>query len=554
MRRTNIRHLRPLSVERVRDIGRKTTGVEPEAPTYLEREVRVFLMQTEMAKRTLARDFKRLIFLNVRAFYRNQGGIRGLKAHWQRARFLRLAMQIGRFRHQYYSTGLLGNVNGDGLIDYVVSLPFIDSNMPTNGTYLHAEQALQVDNWRRAPSARSLRYRDQVRARVASELVDINGDGLDDWMSAGSGSITFCLNTGTSWESCSSPWNIATSSRGINGWDRGIRFIDINGDGLLDYVRSYSISYDEQVHRSPRHRKGLIQLRLSQYRFRLGDEHSSGSGNNRRVPTIYHPDRGADGSSTTSWSIGTATAFSIPIGLTSTTTKPDLLTRITLPTGGTKEVGYTFSSQQASRESEPRVSDAAWSRARRTAMGSGRARRRSTRTKAGRCISPATCAIVASRGLRRSRSKTRLGITHTYYHQGDTASTTGGRSRPTASRSSESRIAKMCSRLLQHAEEDVLSVERGRTSVSSDDDERATRHSLDLERSSSQYASISDAQPDRSRYLRATHARRVGEVRERCRARRQRTAFVDEARRDGQSALVQLATCESRHRSALDTR
>src|SRR5207244_416869 len=51
--------------------------------------------------------------------------------------------------------------------------------------------------------------------------------------------------TAKGWESSPDPhWTIATSTfwtaTSPNGyWDRGIRFLDINGDGLPDFVRAY---------------------------------------------------------------------------------------------------------------------------------------------------------------------------------------------------------------------------------------------------------------------------------------------------------------------------
>jgi YD repeat-containing protein len=78
-----------------------------------------------------------------------------------------------------------------------------------------------------------------------SQLVDINGDGLDDWVYSDGTNIYVALNTGNGWQTSPEPqWTIATSSlyhTGSDYYDRGIRFMDLNGDGLPDFVRSYQI-------------------------------------------------------------------------------------------------------------------------------------------------------------------------------------------------------------------------------------------------------------------------------------------------------------------------
>ena len=82
---------------------------------------------------------------------------------------------------------------------------------------------------------------------TASMLIDVNGDGLDDWVYSDGTNIYVLLNTGTGWEPrpsrngrsphppCTSLLNSSTTY-----YDRGIRFLDINGDGLPDFVRSYA--------------------------------------------------------------------------------------------------------------------------------------------------------------------------------------------------------------------------------------------------------------------------------------------------------------------------
>src|SRR5262249_26077365 len=84
---------------------------------------------------------------------------------------------------------------------------------------------------------------------VVSQLVDINGDGLDDWVYGDTSNTYVALNHGTSWAGADSQWTIATSSSyddpgSTNYYERGIRFADVNGDGLPDFLRSYSVVLD----------------------------------------------------------------------------------------------------------------------------------------------------------------------------------------------------------------------------------------------------------------------------------------------------------------------
>jgi len=76
---------------------------------------------------------------------------------------------------------------------------------------------------------------------------DLNGDGMDDWMYSDGTNTYVLLNTGTGWQgSPASQWTLATSSLYAEPGtsptvydDRGIRFMDISGDGLPDFVRGY---------------------------------------------------------------------------------------------------------------------------------------------------------------------------------------------------------------------------------------------------------------------------------------------------------------------------
>jgi RHS repeat-associated protein len=136
--------------------------------------------------------------------------------------------------------GIFGDVNGDGLPDYESSLPGWVS--PT--AYLGNGSAWDATSTVFAPAKD---FPVSAPAPTASQLVDVNGDGLDDWVYSDSANTYVLLNTGIGWQtSPSTQWTIATSSlyaepgtNPVTYDDRGIRFMDINGDGLPDLVRAY---------------------------------------------------------------------------------------------------------------------------------------------------------------------------------------------------------------------------------------------------------------------------------------------------------------------------
>jgi len=136
------------------------------------------------------------------------------------------------------TSGIFGNINGTGLPSYEQD---IGASGVTNGAYLPNGSA-----WKPATTtifAAPKSFPSSGSDCTNSQLVDVNGDGLDDWVWTDGVNTYVDLNNGTGWNTQDSRWTISTStvySSGGNCYDRGMRFVDVNGDGLIDFIRSYT--------------------------------------------------------------------------------------------------------------------------------------------------------------------------------------------------------------------------------------------------------------------------------------------------------------------------
>jgi hypothetical protein len=141
----------------------------------------------------------------------------------------------------YYRSGVLGDVNGDGLPDFVLALATSTGVSSLDGTYFGNGAAWNSTTTTAFAAPFTLGVGPDC---TDSQLVDINGDGLADWVYTDGTSTYVYLNTGTGWESTPDlRWTIGTSTvykSGGNCYDRGMRFVDVNGDGIPDFVRSYN--------------------------------------------------------------------------------------------------------------------------------------------------------------------------------------------------------------------------------------------------------------------------------------------------------------------------
>lgn len=72
-------------------------------------------------------------------------------------------------------------------------------------------------------------------------LADVNGDALLDLVKAKNGSRSTYLNTGSGW-TASSTWDLSLDIVDSSGFDRGVRLVDVDGDGFADVVRSINVT------------------------------------------------------------------------------------------------------------------------------------------------------------------------------------------------------------------------------------------------------------------------------------------------------------------------
>ncbi|MBP2029401.1 RHS repeat-associated protein [Methanohalophilus levihalophilus] len=132
----------------------------------------------------------------------------------------------------------LSDVNGDGLIDIVSAY--------NNGTEHYDAWINNGTGWEQNNSWNPPTYFFQSGSTIAVQLADVNGDGLVDVIKSEDTSKDAWLNNGTGWEQ-NSTWNppIAFNS------DGRIRLSDVNGDGLVDIVSGYhdgsSANYDAWI-------------------------------------------------------------------------------------------------------------------------------------------------------------------------------------------------------------------------------------------------------------------------------------------------------------------
>ncbi|WP_282611232.1 FG-GAP-like repeat-containing protein, partial [Pelagibius sp. Alg239-R121] len=132
------------------------------------------------------------------------------------------------------------DVNGDGLVDWVQAFRYNGAN--TQSTYLNTGSGWQYTPAYNLPGVISSSLYPGARY---GEFVDVNGDGLPDWVKAfrhnGANQIATWLNTGSGWQ-LDTAYNLPTVYYHLSPALRTGQFIDVNGDGLQDFTQAYRYS------------------------------------------------------------------------------------------------------------------------------------------------------------------------------------------------------------------------------------------------------------------------------------------------------------------------
>lgn len=123
-----------------------------------------------------------------------------------------------------------GDVNKDGFDDLLTS-----SYSGSRSVFLNTGHGWTLSSWVSPFDFINIDGRD-----TGAQLVDVNGDGRADLINASAGfDRKVYLNTGSGWSLSS--WVFPTDFVDT-GVDQGARFVDVNGDGLVDVLQSSSLA------------------------------------------------------------------------------------------------------------------------------------------------------------------------------------------------------------------------------------------------------------------------------------------------------------------------
>lgn len=137
---------------------------------------------------------------------------------------------IGDGQWWYTQESSITDVNGDGFDDVVYNDPYGGTGVAVNTTKDTFDYSSPSD----------------LGFNVSNDqVVDVNGDGLQDKISKSNTSTSTLfnvyLNNGSRYSTSSD--FLYDAKIPTTGYDIGVRFIDVNNDGLIDVVRSYFSNY-----------------------------------------------------------------------------------------------------------------------------------------------------------------------------------------------------------------------------------------------------------------------------------------------------------------------
>lgn len=227
----------------------------------------------------------------------------------------------------------LADVNGDGYPDIIKSR---DSGLPSDKkVYLHTRDGT---GWQEDTNYSIPIYFAKDGYDLGTRLVDVNSDGLVDIVQSASGgsqpgqAIYFNKGDGTGWAS-STPWNVPTYIYISGTVDPGVRFADINNDGLIDWLQANGAGQGVYLNTG----KGFVQDASSTIPYIFMNENSDQG--------VMIEDVDADGSadyiqSKQAWSNPAPGWPNIQHVALNAGHVPDLLTAIEYPAGGSTNIAY----------------------------------------------------------------------------------------------------------------------------------------------------------------------------------------------------------------------
>lgn len=136
---------------------------------------------------------------------------------------------MGEYEWWWTQESVVTDVNGDGFDDVVYNDRYGSNGVGINTTNNTFDYSTSTNLWFNITN---------------DQLTDVNGDGLQDKISKSTSATTtysVYLNNGTSYAT-STYYVYSTGVSSI--FDLGVRFVDVNNDGLVDIARSYTSNYN----------------------------------------------------------------------------------------------------------------------------------------------------------------------------------------------------------------------------------------------------------------------------------------------------------------------